>query len=277
MGTETFEDVARQLRDAERRSSPISSLSEQFSELSLDDAYAIQRINHDHRRAAGQRQSGWKVGLSTASVRRQLGLERRDAGAIFDEMSSQNASQNGEELDISNLIQPRIEGEVAFVIGDDLPFDEVTATDVFRATAFIVPALEIVDSRIVDWDVSLVDTVADNASAARFALGTVPRAPAGLDLSFQMNLFRDDEIVSSSLGSDCFHSAIESVVWLANFLGEQGLVLQAGDIVLSGSLGRMVEIAPGQRVRATFGELGTISMKLEAPSARSADCAMLND
>lgn len=256
-----MERAALSLWEAESRSAAIAPLRMTFPEVTIDDAYVIQGLNHERRHSSGQRQSGWKVELVTAAIpaRSRVSTGERQAGALFADMSV----RSGDSADVSRLIQPRVEAEIAFVLGDDLPLDEVTLTDVLRATAFVVPAVEIVDSRITDWDVGPVDAVADNACAALFALGTVPRTVMGLDFTeIELALSIDSIVQPDDHHVNSLGSPVESVVWLANFLAFQGRSLQAGEIVLSGSRGRRTQVKAGQKIEACFAGLGSLAIDL---------------
>ena len=221
----------------------------------VEAAYAVQRTNVERGVAAGRRIVGRKIGLTSPAVQRQLGVGQPDFGALFADM----AVPDGGEVAAGRLIQPKIEAEVALVLGADLPHRECTVADVLRATEFAVAALEIVDSRIADWDISLLDTVADNASCGLYVLGNRPVPLTRLDLrEVGMRMARDGEIVSQGSGADCLGSPLNAAVWLASTVAALGDPLRAGEIVLTGALGPMAVAAPGSEYVAELSGLGTV-------------------
>ena len=221
----------------------------------LDTAYAVQRLNVRRALDAGRRIVGRKIGLTSVAVQRQLGVDRPDFGALFADM----AVPDGGELPVGRLLQPKVEAEVALVLGDDLPHRECTVVDVLRAVDFALPALEIVDSRVRGWDISLVDTVADNASCGLYVLGATPVPLTALDpRTLPMTMTRGGATVSEGTGADCLGSPLNAAVWLASALAERGEPLRAGDLVLTGALGPMVAAAPGDVFEARVPGLGSV-------------------
>lgn len=221
----------------------------------LDAAYAVQRANVERGLAAGRRMVGRKIGLTATAVQRQLGVDRPDFGTLFADM----AVPDGGEAPAGRLIQPKIEAEVALVLGEDLPHRQCTVADVLRATEFAVAALEIVDSRIADWDIGLLDTVADNASCGLYVLGTRPVPLTRLDLrETRMRMTRAGESVSAGSGADCLGSPLNAAVWLASAVAALGDPLKAGEIVLTGALGPMAVAAPGGEYVAEISGLGSV-------------------
>ena len=223
--------------------------------LGADDAYAVQRALASAREAAGAHVVGHKIGLTSPAVQRQLGVDTPDYGLLFDDM----AVAPGRPVDIARLIQPKIEAEVAFVLAGDIIDPDVTASSVRSAVAYAAPALEIVDSRIADWDITLVDTVADNASSGLFTLGP---ARVGLD-SFEpvdtvMTMSVDGSPASSGTGAACLGNPLSALAWLARTAISNGTPLRAGHVVLSGALGPMVAVRPGAHVRAELSGLGSV-------------------
>jgi len=225
-----------------------------------DGAYMVQAINTDAWQRQGRRVVGRKVGLTAKAVQRQLGVDQPDFGVLFDDM----AIADGGVLARAAVRQPKAEAEVAFVLAADLDDPAATTAQVAAAVKSAVAAIEIVDSRIADWQITFADTVADNGSSAFFVLGGMRRPLPGLDLlTCGMILEVNDEIMSLGAGAACLGHPLEAAAWLARTLAARGDPLRAGDIVLSGALGPMVPIAPGDHVRATIGGLGTVSFSFE--------------
>ncbi|WP_020655769.1 2-keto-4-pentenoate hydratase [Massilia niastensis] len=244
------------LRVSAQTRAPIAPLRLSYPGLDLDDAYAIQQLNTKHRLASGARIVGCKVGLTSPAVQRQLGVDQPDFGMLFDDMAY------GEDLPIpmAQLLQPKIEAEVAFVLGRDLDMERPSIADVLRAIEYAVPALEIVGSRIRNWEIGLVDTVADNASSSAFVLGGPPRRLDGLELrNCAMQMDCNDEPVSSGQGSACLGHPLNAVAWLAATMARRGAPLRAGHLVLSGALGPMAPVRPGARYTAQIEGLGSVT------------------
>ncbi|SEE98899.1 2-keto-4-pentenoate hydratase [Streptomyces sp. 3213] len=224
----------------------------------LETAYAVQQLSVRRGLDAGRRIVGRKIGLTSPAVQRQLGVDRPDFGALFADM----AVPDGGEVPVGRLLQPKVEAEVALVLGRDLPHPECTIVDVLRAVDFALPALEIVDSRVRNWDISLVDTVADNASCGLYVLGGTPVPLTAVDLrSVTMTMSRNGETVSEGTGADCLGSPLTAAVWLASALAERGDPLRAGDLVLTGALGPMTPAAPGDTFEAHISDLGSVRVR----------------
>ncbi|WP_405847912.1 2-keto-4-pentenoate hydratase [Streptomyces sp. NBC_01518] len=221
----------------------------------LETAYVVQQLNVRRGVDAGRRIVGRKIGLTSPAVQRQLGVDQPDFGALFADM----AVPDGGEVALGRLLQPKVEAEVALVLGRDLPERECTIVDVLRAVDFALPALEIVDSRVRDWEISLVDTVADNASCGLYVLGATPVPLTAVDLrAVTMTMTRGGETVSEGTGADCLGSPLTAAVWLASALAERGDPLRAGDLVLTGALGPMTPAAPGDAFEAHISDLGSV-------------------
>ncbi|WP_305004408.1 2-keto-4-pentenoate hydratase [Agromyces sp. LHK192] len=225
-----------------------------IGEIDADAAYDVQTLGVVARLAEGRRVAGRKIGLTSAAVQAQFGVHSPDYGVLFDDM----VVADREPIALDGLMQPRVEAEVAFVLGRDLDAPAASVADVIRATEFVLPAIEVVDSRIAGWDIRITDTIADNASSGAVVLGTVPRRLDGLDLAaVGMRLDVDGEPVSTGSGAACLGSPVVAVAWLARAVARHGRPLRAGEIVLSGALGPMVAALPGV-FRARLDGLGEV-------------------
>jgi 2-keto-4-pentenoate hydratase len=252
--------AADSLWEAEQAGTPCSPVRDLLPVGDAGVAYAVQRINIERKLAQGRRLVGRKIGLTSPAVQRQLGVDQPDFGALLSDM----ALPHGGTVPLGRLIQPKIEAEVALVLNADLPHGETTVADVIRAVGFAVPALEIVDSRIAGWDITLVDTIADNASSGLFVLGGRPVPLTAVDLrSVVMTLSRDGEVVSHGTGADCLENPLNAAGWLASTLAAMGDPLCAGDIILTGALGPMAAAPPGGRFEATISGLGSVRVGFE--------------
>ncbi|MEE5092100.1 2-keto-4-pentenoate hydratase [Xanthomonas euvesicatoria] len=253
-------EAARRLRDAETSGQFIPPLRETFPGIDADDAYAIQKLNAELKLASGARIVGAKIGLTSLAVQKQLDVDTPDYGLLFDDMSY----GEGLPIPVSRLQQPKVEAEVAFVLGGDLSMRNPTIVDVLNAIDYAVPALEIVGSRIFNWNIKLVDTVADNASSSAFVIGGSPKKLSALDLrNCEMRLTRDGETVSTGNGAACLGHPLNAVVWLARTMARVGAPLMAGDLVLSGALGPMVAVEAGKTYSASIEGLGHVTAVFE--------------
>jgi len=235
--------LAVRLREAARTREVVEPVR---GEIALDDmptAYAVQQFNVDARVAAGERIVGRKVGLTSLAVQKQLGVDQPDFGTLFANM----AYGDSQPMPLASLIQPKVEAEIALVLERDLTAGKHTFADLIDATAYALAAIEVVDSRIRNWDIRFVDTVADNASSALFVLGSRPVALADIDLvAAGMTLEREGEVLSRGNGGACLGNPLNAAVWLADRMAQLGTPLRAGDVVLTGALGPMVAVtAPG--------------------------------
>jgi 2-keto-4-pentenoate hydratase len=260
----TLENLADRLWEAEVRRTPIAPLSADRPDLDADKAYRVQDHNVQRRVAAGRRVLGRKVGLTSREVQEHLGIREPTRGVLLDDMFVDQDDEIAHEL----LIQPRIEAEIAFRMARDLAGPGVTTTAALTAIDGVLPALEVNDSRIADWRLALVDTIADNASSSRVVLGSRVVAVDGLDLRLLGMLFQRNGVpIDSGAGAAVLGHPARCVAWLANALGARGSGLRAGDVVLSGALHRMVPVRPGDSVRAEFAHLGSVSARFSRGGA----------
>lgn len=252
MEPEGLESLAWMLWSAEVTGEACAPPREVAESLSIGDAYAIQRLNVA-RRLGGEarpRLVGHKIGVTSEAVQRWLKVGEPDFGALLSTMEV----LSGGETPMRGLLQPRVEGEIAFVLERDLPTEGVGVADVLRATAFVLPAIEIIDSRVRGWDITIVDTIADNASSARFVLGTQPVMLREIDpCLIGMALRKSGEVVSSGAGVASLGNPLRAVAWLANRLGALGERLEAGQVILSGALGPVCPVAAGDVVEVQLG------------------------
>ncbi|GAA5015027.1 2-keto-4-pentenoate hydratase [Kitasatospora paranensis] len=247
--------AAEVLAEAARTGVPCPPVRSLLAPGDVAAAYAVQRFAVDRAVAAGRRVAGRKIGLTSPAVQRQLGVGQPDFGALMADM----AVPDGGLVPVGRLLQPKVEAEVALVLGADLPHADCTVADVIRAVDFALPALEIVDSRIAGWDITITDTVADNASSGLFVLGGTPVPLTAVDLrAVAMTLTQDGREVSRGTGADCLGGPLNAAVWLASTLASMGDPLRAGDIVLTGALGPMAAAAPGDSFEAHITGLGSV-------------------
>ncbi len=260
-------EALRQLTQARARRRAGRPVRDLLPAGDIDAAYAVQTAWVRANTGAGARIVGRKIGLTNPTVRAQLGVDEPDFGVLLDSMQS----PGGVPIDISRTLQPRIEAEIAFVLAQDLPAATIGEAEVAAATAYVVPALEIVDSRIADWNIDIVDTVADNASSGLFVLGTRRRELGTLDLAdCAMTMWRGQHVVSQGTGAACLGNPLAAVAWLARTAHHYGHPLRAGEVVLSGALGPMVPVAPGDSFRAEISGLGEVSATFtQTPESRT--------
>jgi 2-keto-4-pentenoate hydratase len=255
-----FDLTARRLREA-YAASPIAPLRDVLDPTDIDGAYAVQAINTAHWVGEGRRLVGRKIGLTAKAVQTQLGVDQPDFGALFADMRI----ADGGRLDPARAIQPKAEAEIAFVLGRDIADPDAPIDAIGTAIDHVVAAIEIVDSRIADWKITFADTVADNGSSAFFVLGNDPRPFAGLDLyTCGMVLEINGKVASLGAGAACLGHPLNAVQWLARTLAARGEPLRAGDILLSGALGPMVALTPGDEVRTRIGGLGSCAFSYGA-------------
>ena len=251
-------EVADRLWQAEIDRAPISPITGDHPELGLADAYAIQTYNIERRVGAGRVIRGRKVGLTSRPMQELLGVSEPDFGVLLDDMFV----EDGDEVPLETMLQPRVEAEMAFVIGRELAGPGVTTSNALTAIAGVLPAIEIVDSRIADWKIKLVDTVADNASSGKLVIGGKLTKVTGIDLRLAgMVMTRNGAVIDTGAGAAALGNPARCVAWLASKLAAFGASLHAGDIVLPGAVHRMVPVQPGDVFRAEFAHLGAVTAR----------------
>jgi 2-oxopent-4-enoate/cis-2-oxohex-4-enoate hydratase len=253
---ETIDRYAAELHAARRGRRTMAPLTEREPAITVEHAYRISRRLLSRRVAEGEVPIGKKIGVTSEVVQRMLGVHQPDFGYLTDRMRC----EEGAGVPIgSRLIQPRAEGEIAFLLRRDLVGPGVTPADVLAATERVMPCLEIVDSRIHEWRIKIQDTVADNASSGLFVLGQEARPPGGFDFfSCGMVVEKNGRVASTGAGAAALGSPLVCVAWLADTLAGLGVPLLAGEIVLSGSLVPLEPVVPGDHLRITVGGLGTV-------------------
>lgn len=249
----TLDAAARELETAERSAAPVAPVSETLPGLTIDDAYAIQMLGRARRLRAGARLVGHKIGLTSAAMQEMVGVDQPDYGYLLDTM----VLPDGAVVDARVLVAPRVEAEIALRLHSTIAGSEISVEDVLAATEAVAPALEVIDSRVVDWRITITDTIADNASSARAVVGAF-RPVDDLDLArVAMRMDVDGAVVEGRGDAVLGHPAV-AVGWLARALYAQGEALEAGELVLSGALARALPVSPGSRARAVLAGLGTV-------------------
>lgn len=252
-----IQQIAQDLRLAAKTNRAIAPLSETYQLKDETDAYAVQKINTEYRVNAGARIIGKKIGLTSFAVQQQLGVDQPDFGILFHDKEV----LNGLSLSMSVLMQPKAEAEIAFVLGEDLDYEHMTIIDIMSAIDYALPAIEIVGSRISDWKISLADTVADNASASHYVLGHTPRTLDEFDVvGCQMSMTKNGEQVSKGHGAACMGSPLNALHWLAQKMFKLNAPLEAGEVILTGALGPVVEFEAGDKIIASFEGLGQVGL-----------------
>lgn len=233
--------AARLLREAAATGTPIEPLRDRVAHADLAGAYAVQAENTALALQAGRRLVGRKIGLTSPAVQAQLGVDQPDFGVLFADMAVGDA----EPVARGRLIQPKVEAEIALVLGKPLGHDRHTYADLLGAIEYCLPAIEIVDSRIAGWRIGLFDTVADNASSGLFVLGSKPVRANAFDIArCAMQMREGERVVSEGNARACLGNPLNAAIWLADMLVRVSRPLEAGDIVLTGALGPMVAVAP---------------------------------
>ncbi|MDX6349404.1 MAG: hypothetical protein QOF84_4194 [Streptomyces sp.] len=249
------EQIAIELWNAKKERKAIPPISARYPEFTAQDAYVIQRTFRDLEHKNGAAHAGYKIGATSVAIQEMFGVDQPDFGFLTEGM----LLADGACLDPGWFISPKVEGEIAFRIGADLSDPRTTAADVLVVTTEVFPALEVLDSRIENWDIAWVDTVADNASSAMAVLGkAVPFD--GRDLAAETMVFESGDFVQTANGSAVMGHPAESVACLVRILASFGAGIGAGDLVLAGSLAAAVDLEAGATVRASFGSLGSVSL-----------------
>lgn len=256
----SIESAAALLRVAQQSGKPLAPIKDRLVQADIQTAYAIQEQNTQYALSQGRRLVGRKIGLTSPVVQAQLGVDQPDFGMLFADMAV------GENIPVqlSGLIQPKVEAEIALVIGKDLNHERHTYADIIGATEYALAAIEIVDSRIADWKISITDTVADNASSALFVLGSQPVLLKDFSLTeCDMSMMHNNVQVSVGKGAACLGNPLNAAVWLADVMVQCGRPLTAGSIILTGALGPMVAVSSAGTYSVSIDGLGTVTTVFE--------------
>jgi len=259
MQNKKIDQIGEKLLQAQKGIYSIHPLTEQVSDLTIEEAYSIQKYITNKKLKAGSRVVGKKIGLTSLAMMEMFGVNQPDYGSIFDDQVFLHNSK----IKRSKMIQPKIEAEIAFILKQDLPGPNITALQVLQACGGVMPSLEIIDSRIENWKIKLQDTIADNASCWGVILGPKLNYPLGIDYRvLGLAAYKNNQIMSTATGAAVLGDPLVSVAWLANKLFEYGDMLKAGDIVLSGSLIAAFPIEKGDYVQAVFDRIGEVSVTI---------------
>ncbi len=258
--------AATDLLEAERTGNQIGLLSLKYPDISMDDAYAVQNAIYQAKSAAGRKVIGWKIGLTSKAMQQALNIDIPDSGILFDDM----LFESGATIPKGRFIQPRIEAEIAFVMKSAIAGVDVTREAVVAATDFVVPAIEILDTRIMRVDPEtgktrlIFDTISDNAANAGIVMGKSQHSIDAFDLRWVGALvFRNDELEETGLGAGVLNDPVESVVWLAQRMAQYGQSIEPGQIILSGSFIRPIECPPKTDIHADFGPFGEVAISFD--------------
>ncbi|MCX5529300.1 fumarylacetoacetate hydrolase family protein [Streptomyces sp. NBC_00006] len=260
-GNDAVAQAARRLLRAAADHVPCPPVRDLIGSDDVKAAYAVQELLTAHRLEAGGRVTGRKIGLTSPAVQRQLGVDQPDFGVLFADMSV----EDGASVPVGGLLQPKVEAEIAFVLGADLADGPLDDAQIRAAVAHAVPALEIVDSRIADWDITFGDTVADNGSSALYVIGGPAKPLTEFEpVEADMTMKRHEETVSAGNGAACLGDPLTALGWLARTARDVGDPLRAGQVVLSGALGPMVPATAGDVFTADISGLGSVSVRFHA-------------
>ena len=252
--------AANRLMQAQKSGVATSPIRQTIGLKNIQTAYKVQHLISQLRMDHGARRIGRKIGLTSEAVQKQLGVDQPDYGSLFHDMQV----ENGTTLSYAELMQPKAEAEVAFILKEDLNKEDLQMNDLEHAIDYCVAAIEIVGSRVKDWDIQITDTIADNASASHFILGREKHLLSDLDLVHcKMHMFKNQKLVSQGQGSDCLGNPLNAALWLARTMKAHGEPLKSGEIILSGALGPMSNLAAGDFLKAEIEGLGSVELKVE--------------
>jgi len=249
------EAAAQAIRDAWDTGKACPPVRDSLPANDVNAAYAVQKINTQKWLDEGRRLTGRKIGLTAKAVQKQLGVDQPDYGMLF----ADQALYDGEEVPLARLMQPKVEAEVALVMDKDMKKKNASMTELISSVAYAVAAIEIVGSRIENWNIKIQDTIADNASGGMFVLGNEPKKLDGLDLRMcGMVMERRGDQISLGAGAACLGNPLNAALWLARTMAEVGMPLKAGDVVMTGALGPMASVAAGDIIDVRISGLGSV-------------------
>lgn len=255
-----IEKLTLELFESEKENTPIPPILGRYNNLTVTDAYRVQLEVVNKKLAEGRSIIGKKIGLTSNAMQNMLGVNEPDYGHLLDNMRV----SDGDTVKLSNLISPKVEAEIGFILSEDLVGPNVTYIDVLMATKYVVPTIEIIDSRIADWKIKLVDTVADNGSSAMVVIGNKLSTLDNLDLrTLGMVLYKNGSLVATGSGAAALGHPAQAVAWLANKLSEFDIKLKAGELILPGALSAALSVESGDTISAEFGSIGSVSVKFE--------------
>ncbi|MGB0429853.1 MAG: 2-keto-4-pentenoate hydratase [Bacteroidia bacterium] len=253
-----IDKAAKMLRDAAETKISTSPIRELIGDSDLEAAYKIQELNTAERIRNGAHLVGRKIGLTSFAVQKQLGVDQPDYGMLFSDMEI----IEGGTIAWDQCMQPKAEAEIAFVLNQNIDNENISIAQLISAIDYAVPCIEIVGSRVKDWNIKITDTIADNASASHFVIGHTPKKLFDINVvKTEMSLYKNGTLESTGNGKACMGSPINATWWLAKVMAKLGRGLQSGDLVLAGALGPMVAANPGDAFEADFGALGSVSVQ----------------
>lgn len=244
--------------NAEKERTPIESFTDQYADMTEAEAYGVQLAYVDRRLEDGSEIVGKKIGLTSKAMQEMLGVDKPDYGHIFDDMVYDS------KISAEEFIWPRVEFEIGFKLKKDIGSNEISLETVADAIDYALPVAEVIDSRIKDWKIKFEDTVSDNGSSAGMIIGDGQKPLSEIDLpNVKMEVFKNDEKLDEGYGSAVLGNPLEAVVWLAESLSEYDITLKKGEVILAGALTKAVDIQKGDRFKATFENLGEVSLTVE--------------
>lgn len=256
----TYIDIAKSIVEAEDRAKPISKISESYPEFTIEDAYKIQEEVFNIKTQRGERIIGKKIGLTSEGIRKQIGVFEPDFSFITDK----NYLHPYENLILSDMINPKLEPELAFLINKDLKEKVITNWDVMSAIEGVLPAFEVVDTRYRNYDFTIVDTISDSASYGRIIVGNKMTNIQNLEMEeIALSVFKDGKLIKSASSSEVMGNPINAVTWLANKMVQLGNFIKKGDIILSGSFTPVLDIEAGETYEAVFSNVGSVKIKID--------------
>lgn len=249
-------EIVEYLLSAEKECREVVKVTDQYPDLTIEQAYAIQEKLIARKEQEGAKRIGIKLGLTSKAKQQMMGVHE----AIYGYLTHDMLALEWEGIEVSKLIHPKAEPEIAFFMGEDLQGTNVTALDVLQATQYVAPAIEIIDSRYLNFKFTLVDVVADNCSSSRFVIGNKWLSPAGLDLgNLGMIMYKNGSVSQVGSSSAVLGHPATSIAWAVNKLGAEGKGLKKGDVVLSGAISEAIAFEAGDTIQVQFAELGSVS------------------